>query len=119
MASTILTSFDNADEAYNAVASLRRAGFNSKSITVMSAEPLPAFEDHEDKSSLGMYAILAAVLAGAAAIALTVGVSLKVGLVTGGMPLVSPWPFGIIVFEVAALGTIIGTLARTVYESGL
>ncbi len=119
MASTILTSFDQVGEASEAVAELRRNGFTSKTITVMSSEPHPEFEDHDDKGSQSIYAIVCAVLAGGAAIALTVGVSIKVGLVTGGMPLVSFWPFGIIVFETAALGTILGTLARTIYESGL
>jgi hypothetical protein len=35
------------------------------------------------------------------------------------MPIVSPWAFGIIVFELAALGAILVTLGRMIFEAGL
>jgi hypothetical protein len=53
------------------------------------------------------------------AILLTVLTSRRVGLVTGGMPIVAPWAFGIIVFELAALGAILVTLGRMIFEAGL
>src|SRR5262249_3678176 len=36
-----------------------------------------------------------------------------------GMPIVAPWPFGIIVFELTALGAIAFTLGRMIFEAGL
>jgi hypothetical protein len=53
------------------------------------------------------------------ALLLTVWTSRRVGLVTGGMPIVSPWAFGIIVFELMALGAILATLGRMIFEAGL
>ena len=65
------------------------------------------------------FAIAGGLLGVAFAILLTVWTSRRVGLVTGGMPIVSPWAFGIIVFELAALGAILVTLARMIFEARL
>ena len=46
MAMTILTSFNHLEEAFHAVVALRRAGFASKALTVMSGEPLPDIVEH-------------------------------------------------------------------------
>jgi len=50
---------------------------------------------------------------------LTTWTSRRVNLVTGGMPIVSPWAFGVIVFELTALGAILSTLGRMIVEAGL
>jgi len=50
---------------------------------------------------------------------LTVVTSRRVDLVTGGMPIVTPWAFGIIVFELTALGAILATLVRMIFEARL
>jgi hypothetical protein len=43
----------------------------------------------------------------------------RTGLVVGGMPIVTPWAFGIIVFEMIALGAILASVGRMIYEAGL
>src|SRR5262249_6383062 len=97
-------------------------GFARDDITVMSSEPLAGFmSDSESRSPgrAGLLAIGGGVAGAAAAIALTVWTSKRMGLVTGGLPIVTPWAFGIIVYELIALGAILTTLVTTVYEAGL
>jgi hypothetical protein len=54
-----------------------------------------------------------------AAAGLTALTSMRMNLVTGGMPIVAPWAFGIIVFEMTALGAIGLTLGRMIFEARL
>ena len=71
------------------------------------------------KTRIPMFGIIGGLLGAAFAILLTVWTSKRVGLVTGGMPIVSPWAFGIIVFELTALGAILMTLGRMIIEAKL
>jgi hypothetical protein len=122
MAETIFRIFDSPDEAIAAVNRLRKEGVPGSAITIMSSEPIhiEAIEsEKESKSRIGLFAIAGAVIGAAIAIALTVWTSRSVDLVTGGMQIVSPWPFGIITFELTALGAILATLARMIYEARL
>ena len=122
MAETFFRIFDSPDEAVAAVNSLCKEGVPGSAITVMSSEPIH-IESLESgkapKSRIGLSAIAGAILGAAIAVALTVWTSRSVDLVTGGMQIVSPWPFGIITFELTALGAILATLARMIYEARL
>ncbi len=71
------------------------------------------------KTRIQLFGIIGGLVGAGFAILLTVWTSRRVGLVTGGMPIVSPWAFGIIVFELAALGAILMTLGRMVIEAKL
>ena len=119
MAKTRVEVFDTRAEAIAVLRELEREGVPSSSITVMSSEPLHLETSDVPKSLIPRYAIVGGVLGAAFAIALTVWTSRRVGLVTGGMPIVSPWAFGIIVFELAALGAILVTLGRMIFEARL
>lgn len=119
MADTQIRVFDTRREAVAALHELEREGVPNSSITVMSSEPLHLEALHPPKSRIAGFAIAGGLLGAAFAILLTVWTSRRVGLVTGGMPIVSPWAFGIIVFELAALGAILVTLGRMIYEAGL
>ena len=113
---------DSPSQALEATAELQEEGFAPDDITVMSSEPLPAFMSEFDSRSHGRagFLVIAGGLAGAlAAVALTVWTAKRMGLVTGGMPIVTPWAFGIIVYELIALGAILTTLAVTIYQAGL
>jgi hypothetical protein len=117
---TIIAIFDSAEDALAAKGQLRREGFKGDSVTVMSSEPIEHEADEDEKPSrIGLFSILGAIIGAAAAIALTAGVSLRVGINTGGMPDISPWPFGIIVFELAMLAAILASLGRMIYEARL
>jgi apolipoprotein N-acyltransferase len=111
--------FDTRHEAIAALRELEREGVPSSSITVMSSEPLHLEVKDAPKTRIAGFAIAGGLLGATFAILLTVWTSRRVGLVTGGMPIVSPWAFGIIVFELAALGAILVTLGRMIFEAGL
>lgn len=111
--------FDTPAQANAALRQLKGEGVAASSITVMSSEPLHLETNVDAKSRIGGFAIAGGLIGAGFALALTSWTSRQVGLVTGGMPILSPWAFGIIVFELTALGSILATLARMVYEAGL
>ncbi|HWO02567.1 MAG TPA: quinol:electron acceptor oxidoreductase subunit ActD [Blastocatellia bacterium] len=114
-----LAVYDTRDEALAALTELKREGVSRSSITVMSSEPLHLEADEEPKTRIAGFAIAGGIIGAALAMLLTVWTSRRVDLVTGGMPIVSPWAFGIIVFELTALGAILATVGRMLYESRL
>lgn len=112
--------FDKVNDATMAVNRLRNEGFTPNNITMMSSEPLPLDEDDEkSKSLIWLFSLAGGLMGGAGAALLTSLASKQMNLVTGGMPIVAPWAFGIIVFEMSALGAILATLGRMVYEAHL
>jgi hypothetical protein len=119
MADTEIRIFDTRREAVATLHELEREGVPNSAITVMSSEPLHLEALHLPKTRIAGFSIAGALLGAAFAILLTVWTSRRVGLVTGGMPIVSPWAFGIIVFELTALGAILATVVRMIYEAGL
>jgi len=118
-AETRIEIFDTRAEAINVLRELERQGVKSSSITVMSSEPLHLESKAGPRSRIAGFAIVGGLLGATFAILLTVLTSRRVGLVTGGMPIVSPWAFGIIVFELTALGAILSTLVRMIFEARL
>lgn len=114
-----VTILDSRHEALAVLHELQRQGVPDSAITVMSSEPLHLESKPWKKTRIPGFAIAGGLFGAAFAILLTVWTSLRVGLVTGGMPIVSPWAFGIIVFELAALGAILFTLGRMIYEARL
>ena len=121
MSKPILAVFDNAAETAAALAELKREGFLDKSLTVMSSEPLSIEGTaHEARPSrIGLFGVAGGLVGGIAALLLTVVTSRRAGLVTGGMPIVAPWAFGIILFEMTALGAILFAVGRMIREAGL
>jgi hypothetical protein len=120
MSEKITATFDTADDALDALSKLRREGVPDHAITLISSEPIHTEELEDEKPSrIGGFAIAGGLVGAAAAIALTVLVSKQVNINTGGMPVVSPWPFGIVVFEMTALGAIIAALVRMIFEARL
>jgi len=119
MAETRIEILDTRAEAISALRELEREGVESSSISVMSSEPLHLDVRDAPSTRIAGFAIAGGLLGATFAILLTVLTSKRVGLVTGGMPIVSPWAFGIIVFELAALGAILSTLVRMIFEARL
>src|SRR2546426_7584737 len=119
MAEIRIEVFDTPAEAVAVLGELQREGVPRSAITVMSSEPLHLEGNKAPRSRIAGFAIAGGFLGAAFAILLTVWTSRKVGLVTGGMAIVTPWEFGIIVFELAALGAILATLGRMIVEARL
>jgi hypothetical protein len=122
MADRISAVFDTAADALEAVVKLQREGVSSSAITLMSSEPLHSELDRAGDSRptrIGGFAITGGVLGAIGSCLLTVVTSSRVEIVTGGMPIVTPWAFGIIVFEMTALGAILASLGRMIYEAQL
>lgn len=119
MAERQIRVFNTRHEVVEALHELQRQGVPDSAITVMSSEPLHLESLHPPKTRIPGFSIVGGLLGAAFAILLTVWTSRRVGLVTGGMPIVSWWAFGIIVFELTALGAILVTLGRMIFEGGL
>src|SRR5262249_14168031 len=88
-------------------------------ISVMSSEPLHLESEGDSRTRISGWSIAGGLVGTATALVLTISTSRHVGLITGGMPIISPWAFGVIVFELTALGGILATLGRMIYEAGL
>jgi hypothetical protein len=122
MAETISACFEGADEAISAMRELRKQGFPASAVTLTSSEPIHAAIDpasDKARSRVPAFCIGGGLIGAAGALLLTIWTARRVGLVVGGMPIVTPWAFGIIVFEMIALGAILATVARMIYEGGL
>jgi hypothetical protein len=85
----------------------------------MSSEPIPNAGEVARRSRIGIFAIAGGVVGAGLALLLTIVTSREIGLIVGDMPIIAPWPFGIIVFEMTALGAILSTLLRMIIEARL
>jgi len=104
--------YDHPETAQRAVDGLRSAGIADADIVVMSSEPFEEYEfSHRDKATWLHW------IAGVGgALGLTIGYWLTRAtqeawpLKTSGMPIVSPWPNLIVIFELTMLGAILATV---------
>ena len=116
----IVALIDSDTDARLALKELERHGVERRRVTVVSSEPIHDLgeSDGESKSLIGLFSIAGGVVGCTIGLLLTTWTSRRVGLITGGMPVVSPWAFGVIVFELTALGAILGSLFRLIVEAG-
>ena len=98
----------SADRALNA---LRLAGFGQSQIVVMSSEPFDeySFSQADRATVMPWLAVLGGVIGGTCGYLLAAYTQEAYPLVTGGMPIVAPWPTGIITYELTMLGAVIAT----------
>jgi hypothetical protein len=107
--------------AQRAVEALRAAGTADRDIVVISSEPYEEFEF----GHLGAVSWMPWVAAGggvtglAAAYSLTSVTQRAWPIVTSGMPIVSPWPNLIVMFEMTMLGAILATVVALVVSGRL
>ncbi len=110
----ILASFDYLDSAVEAIVTLRKAGFERK--TIRAFAPVP---EHDLEHAMGyhqspvrVFALVGALTGTATGFALAIFTSMDWPLVTGGKPIVSIPAFVVIAFEMTilfgALSTVIG-----------
>lgn len=108
----------SADRAVNA---LRVAGVSRSKIVVMSAEPFGeySFSRVEHVRAMPWLAVLGGVIGGVSGYLLAAYTQIAYPLNTGGMPIIAPWPTGIITYELTMLGAVIATVIALLITTAL
>jgi hypothetical protein len=110
--SALYALYDDGDAAQRAVNGLRKAGVADSAITVISDQPMEAYEFGEMNRTTWIWYIasgggVAGLLFGTWLTRMT---ELAWPLPTGNMPIVSWWPNLIVMFELTMLGAILATV---------
>jgi hypothetical protein len=107
--------------AQRAVDRLRAAGTADRDIVVISSEPFEEFDfGHLGKVPwMPWVAAVGGVTGLAAAYWLTSATQRAWPIVTSGMPIVSPWPNLIVIFEMTMLGAILATVVALILSARL
>ena len=116
MAQYLYALYTDPDSAQRAVDALRAAapdlGIGARDIAVLSSEPFEGYEffreDH--KTPMGWIAVLGGLIGCVGGLSFAAFTQNAYPLRTGGMPIVAPWPNGIIGYELTMLGAILFTL---------
>jgi hypothetical protein len=100
---------------------LHRAGVSPKRIVVMSAEPFDqySFSKMDQATSMRWLAVCGGVVGGVLGFTLAWHTQTAYPLVTGGMPLVAPWPTGIVTYELTMMGAVLTTAIALLVGSRL
>jgi hypothetical protein len=112
----------SAQDAFDA---LRRAGssmgIDAGKIVVVTSEPFEGydFSDEHSKSSMFPLAALGGLAGGIFGYWLAAFTQTTYPLPTGGMPIVTSWTNGIIIYELTMLGAILTTLVTLLVTAGL
>jgi ActD protein len=119
--SAIYALYPDGDAAQRAVNGLRQAGLDDSVITVISDQPMEAYEFGDmDKQTRIWYIASAGGFVGLAfSTWLTRMTELAWPLPTGNMPIVAWWPNMIVMFEMTMLCAILATVATLLVTGGL
>jgi hypothetical protein len=119
--SALYALYDDGDAAQRAVNGLREAGVADSAITVISDQPMEAYEFGEMNRTTWIWYIASG--GGVAGLLfstwLTRMTELAWPLPTGNMPIVSWWPNLIVMFELTMLGAILATVITLLVAGGL
>src|SRR3954451_25378674 len=122
--SAIYALFPNPASAQRAYDTLRheslRLGIDSGKIVVVTSEPYEGYEFTHAHSRSYMFplAALGGIAGGVSGYALAAFTQTTYPLVTGGMPIVTSWTNGIIIYELTMLGAILTTLLTLFITAG-
>lgn len=112
--------FASAESIPDAVRALAAAGFSGGKIEIFSDRPVDLPEGVLAKRShISLAAVAGAAINGALATAFIFFTERNYALVTGGMPLTSWWPTGVISYEMAMAGAVAGIIAAFLWEGRL
>ncbi len=113
--------FERVADLRTVVEAALESGVAASRIEVRS--PVPIEDDElplpKPKSRVLLFALAGAVLGGLAAFGLAAGTALAYPLPTGGMSIVAGPPVGVVTYEGMALGLILMTVLRVLWEGGL
>ena len=117
--------YSDPDAAQRAVNSLKIAagslGIGERQIVVVTGEPFDGydFSDEHSKTHIFLLASIGGVLGAILGYLLTRFTQLSYPLNTGGMPIVTSWTNGIIIYEMTMLGAIVWTVATLLITARL
>ena len=100
---------------------LRAAEIPEDQIDVMASEPFEeySFAQMDKKTPMGWVAVAGGFIGAIGGFTLAWYTQTAYPIVTGGMPIVAPWPTGIITYELTMMGAIIATLITLLITSKL
>jgi hypothetical protein len=109
---------DAYDELQRSGASL---GIDGSKIVVISSEPWEGYEFSHDhaKSPMFLFATIGGIVGGTLGYLLSSYSQRAYPLSTGGMPIVTAWTNGIIIYEMTMLGAVLTTLITMLVTAGL
>lgn len=104
--------FPGPHSAERGMNALRAAGVAPDKIVVMASEPFEeySFAQAERKTIMPWLAVIGGVVGGICGFSLAVYTQTAYPLVTGGMPLISPWPTGIVTYELTMMAAVLVTV---------
>ena len=112
--------FTDKKEAAEAIKQLKADGYDANDLAIFSDEPVEFPRGVLDRPS---HMSLAVVLGAISFFLLVVGfvysTQYDYPLVTGGMPIFSFWPTGVVFYEITMLGAVLTTAGWFIWESGL
>ncbi len=113
--------FERVEDVRAAVEAVLESGVAASQVEVRSPAPLEEGELPlpKPKSRVLLFALAGAVLGGLTAFGLAAGTALAYPLPTGGMSIVAGPPVGVVTYEGTALGLILMTVLRVLWEGGL
>ena len=117
--------YSDPDAAQRAVNSLKLAGgslgIGERQIVVVTAEPFDGydFSDEHSQTHIFLLASIGGIVGAVLGYLLTRFAQLSYPLNTGGMPIVTLWTNGIIIYEMTMLGAIVWTLATLLISARL
>jgi Protein of unknown function (DUF3341) len=117
--STIYGLFPDPDSAERGMNALRNAGVNRDRIIVMSDEPFEEYSFGHAEPSVAMpwLAVLGGVVGGTGGYLLARLTQTAYPIVTGGMPIVSPFPTAIVTYELTMLGAVLATIVTLLFTA--
>jgi hypothetical protein len=112
--------FRSIEPAAAALRDLRANGLTPLDLDVFSREPVefaPGVLDRPSHMSLAV--VSGAITAFLLIVSFVAFTQYNYPLITGGMPLFSPWATGVVFYEITMLGAIVTTFSLFLWESGL
>jgi hypothetical protein len=115
--------FPGPHAAERAMSALRDAGVAPGKIIVMSSEPFEeySFAQGESRTLMPWIAVLGGLVGGVGGFMLAwyTQTAYPQPMITGGMPLVAPWPTGIVTYELTMMGAILATVITLLVSARL
>jgi hypothetical protein len=115
--------FPGPHAAERAMFSLRDAGIAPEKLIVMSSEPFEeySFAQGESRTLMPWLAVMGGVIGGVGGFVLAwyTQTAYPKPMITGGMPLLAPWPTGIVTYELTMMGAIIATVITLLVSAKL